>query len=224
MSTLLAIDTATEACSVALDVNGETLSEWALIPRQHSEMILPMVDRLLASAGLVLSQVDGIAFGRGPGAFTGVRIATAIVQGLAFATDKPVLPISTLAALAQQAARCHQATRVLAAIDARMDEIYWAGYHCSDDGVVEIIPEQVCAPEQVVLPADTQGWMGIGTGWGLGSRIPLSPARVEVDAYPLAEDIVRLAVPLFEQGKSVAAAQALPVYLRDRVAKKRHER
>ncbi|WP_426417309.1 tRNA (adenosine(37)-N6)-threonylcarbamoyltransferase complex dimerization subunit type 1 TsaB [Aestuariirhabdus sp. LZHN29] len=224
MSTLLAFDTATEACSVALDLNGDISSEWALIPRQHSEQILPMIDRLLASAGITLSQVDAIAFGRGPGAFTGVRIATAIVQGLAFAADKPVVPVSTLAALAQQAVRRHRAQKILAAIDARMDEVYWAGYEVVDDALVEVVTEQVCAPELVQLPACRDGWVGVGTGWGFSDRIALLPDRVEVDVYPHAEDIVRLAQPSFCRGEAVEASLALPVYLRNQVAKKRHER
>ena len=122
---LLALDTATEACSVALNIDGELTEHYELLPRRHSRELLPMVEKIIAAAGLSLTQLDAVAFGCGPGAFTGLRVATAMAQGLAFGADLPVIPVSTLAALAQQAHRCYQSTHVLAAIDARMDEVYW---------------------------------------------------------------------------------------------------
>ncbi len=128
MTTLLALDTATEACSVALLHDGRVLSHYEVIPRMHAQRLLPMIKDLLAEAGVALSAVDGIAFGRGPGAFTGVRIAIGVVQGLAFALERPVLPVSTLAVLAQRALREQGAQQVAAAIDARMDEVYWGCY------------------------------------------------------------------------------------------------
>ncbi|SQF87684.1 M22 peptidase YeaZ [Pseudomonas taetrolens] len=128
MSTLLALDTATEACSVALLHDGKVTSHYEVIPRLHAQKLLPMIKDLLAEAGVELSAVEAIAFGRGPGAFTGVRIAIGVVQGLAFALDRPVLPISNLAVLAQRAHREHGATQVASAIDARMDEVYWGCY------------------------------------------------------------------------------------------------
>lgn len=128
MSTLLALDTATEACSVALLHDGKVTSHYEVIPRLHAQKLLPMIQQLLADAGTTLQAVDAIAFGRGPGAFTGVRIAIGVVQGLAFALERPVLPVSDLAVLAQRAYREHGVSQVAAAIDARMDEVYWGCY------------------------------------------------------------------------------------------------
>ena len=128
MTTLLALDTATEACSVALLHDGRVLSHYEVAPRMHAQRLLPMIQQLLGEAGIAASALDAIAFGRGPGAFTGVRIAIGVVQGLAFALDRPVLPVSNLAVLAQRALREQGATQVAAAIDARMDEVYWGCY------------------------------------------------------------------------------------------------
>ncbi|MCL6417137.1 tRNA (adenosine(37)-N6)-threonylcarbamoyltransferase complex dimerization subunit type 1 TsaB [Aestuariirhabdus sp. Z084] len=224
MTTILAFDTSTEACSVALDIDGDRISNWELVPRQHSEKILPMIDSVLADAGISINVVDALAFGRGPGAFTGVRIATAIVQGLAFAADKPVVPVSTLAALAQQGVRRFQAEHILASIDARMDEVYWAAYSLTDGVLQTRVHEQVTPPETVVSLEALDECFGIGTGWSYCERIPLNPQKVVADAYPHAEDIVALAGDAFARGEAVSAEFALPVYLRDKVAKKRHER
>ena len=138
MTTLLALDTATEACSVALLHDGRVLSHYEVIPRMHAQRLLPMIKDLLAEAGVALSAVDGIAFGRGPGAFTGVRIAIGVVQGLAFALERPVLPVSTLAVLAQRALREQGAQQVAAAIDARMDEVYWGCYR-AEQGEMRLV-------------------------------------------------------------------------------------
>lgn len=145
MSTLLALDTATEACSVALLHDGKVTSHYEVIPRLHAQKLLPMIKQLLEDAGTSLSAVDAIAFGRGPGAFTGVRIAIGVVQGLAFALERPVLPVSNLAVLAQRALREHGARQVAAAIDARMDEVYWGCYRETDGemrlaGVEAVLP------------------------------------------------------------------------------------
>ena len=152
---LLAIDTATEACSAALYIDGNILEKYEVAPRQHAELILPMIDALLAEAELELASLDGLAFGRGPGAFTGVRIATGIVQGLAFASDLPVVPVSTLAAMAQGAA--NQSNTILSAIDARMGEIYWAIFTVGDDGLVKPqSDEQVTKPEVLNIEIETE--------------------------------------------------------------------
>ncbi|HWQ94164.1 MAG TPA: tRNA (adenosine(37)-N6)-threonylcarbamoyltransferase complex dimerization subunit type 1 TsaB, partial [Gammaproteobacteria bacterium] len=162
---LLAIDTSTEACSAALLIGTETREHFKLAPREHAKLILPMVDKLLAEAGLSLSQLDAIAFGRGPGSFTGLRIAAGVAQGLAFGADVPVLPISTLAALAQGAYTDLGATRVLTALDARMSEVYWGVYQINGAGVMELHgAEEVCAPGNVSLPLDGE-WVGAGSGW-----------------------------------------------------------
>ncbi|MDP2243706.1 tRNA (adenosine(37)-N6)-threonylcarbamoyltransferase complex dimerization subunit type 1 TsaB [Pseudomonas sp.] len=220
MTTLLALDTATEACSVALLHDGQVISHYEVIPRLHAQRLLPMIRDLLAQAGVPLSALDAIAFGRGPGAFTGVRIAVGVVQGLAFALDRPVLPVSNLAVLAQRALREYGAVQVAAAIDARMDEVYWGCYR-SENGEMRLAGgEVVSPPEQVVLPPDATGdWFGAGTGWGtFAARIPLIPYEQDGAMLPHAEDVLSLARFAWARGEAVVADDALPVYLRDKVA------
>ncbi len=147
MTTLLALDTATEACSVALLHDGKVLSHYEVIPRLHAQRLLPMIKTLMAEAGIAMSALDAIAFGRGPGAFTGVRIAIGVVQGLAFALERPVLPVSNLAVLAQRAWREHGVSQVASAIDARMDEVYWGCYHETAGEMRLLGDEAVMAPE-----------------------------------------------------------------------------
>lgn len=147
MSTLLALDTATEACSVALLHDGKVTSHYEVIPRLHAQKLLPMIKQLLEDAGTTLAAVDAIAFGRGPGAFTGVRITIGVVQGLAFALERPVLPVSNLAVLAQRALREHGASQVAAAIDARMDEVYWGCYRETAGEMRLVGAEAVLAPK-----------------------------------------------------------------------------
>ncbi len=220
MSKILALDTATEACSVALYCDGEIRENFQVLPRLHSQRILPMIEQLLADAGLTLKALDALAFGRGPGAFTGLRIATGMMQGLAFGADLPVCAISSLAALAQQGQRLQGASKVLAAIDARMDEVYWGEFALVDGLMQPTGAEAVCAPEQV--PLSDAEW-GIGSGWQLVDRFGFAPARLDPEGLPMAQDIARLAVAELAAGRAVAAEQAQPVYLRDKVAKKKHE-
>ncbi|MGH8352355.1 MAG: tRNA (adenosine(37)-N6)-threonylcarbamoyltransferase complex dimerization subunit type 1 TsaB [Pseudomonas sp.] len=220
MTTLLALDTATEACSVALLHEGKVLSHYEVIPRLHAQRLLPMIQDLLAEAGVALSALDAIAFGRGPGAFTGVRIAVGVVQGLAFALERPVLPISNLAVLAQRAWREYGASQVAAAIDARMDEVYWGCYR-QEQGEMRLAGvEAVLPPEQASLPRDASGdWFGAGTGWGsYGARIPVALSGQDAAMLPHAQDLLSLAGFAWARGEAVAADQAQPVYLRDKVA------
>lgn len=219
MTTLLALDTATEACSVALLHEGKVLSHYEVIPRLHAQKLLPMIQTLLAEAGIALSAVDAIAFGRGPGAFTGVRIAIGVVQGLAFALERPVLPVSNLALLAQRALREHGAEQVAAAIDARMDEVYWGCYQQSAGEMRLLGNEAVLAPEQVSLPAGVGGdWFGAGTGWGYAERLPVAVSGQDAGLLPHALDLLTLAQFAWVRGEGIAADQAQPVYLRDKVA------
>ncbi|MCO8166054.1 tRNA (adenosine(37)-N6)-threonylcarbamoyltransferase complex dimerization subunit type 1 TsaB [Pseudomonas sp. 21LCFQ010] len=219
MTTLLALDTATEACSVALLHDGKVLSHYEVAPRLHAQKLLPMIQDLLAQAGLPKSAVDAIAFGRGPGAFTGVRIAIGVVQGLAFALDRPVLPVSNLAVLAQRALREHGASQVAAAIDARMDEVYWGCYRASAGEMCLIGEEAVLPPEQASLPADASGdWFGAGTGWGYAPRLPVQLSGCDAGMLPHAEDLLSLATFAWQRGAAMPADQAQPVYLRDKVA------
>lgn len=221
MTTLLALDTATEACSVALLHDGRVYSHYEVIPRLHAQRLLPMIQQLLGEAGVALSALDGIAFGRGPGAFTGVRIAIGVVQGLAFALERPVLPISDLAVLAQRAHREQGAERVAIAIDARMDEVYW-GCYALDEGEMRLCgAEAVLSPERAELPRQAQpaDWFAAGTGWGtFAGRLPQGLAGSAPALLPHAEDLLALALPAWRRGEAVAAEQAQPVYLRDNVA------
>ncbi len=220
MTTLLALDTATEACSVALLHDGRVLSHYEVIPRMHAQRLLPMIKDLLAQAGVALSAVDGIAFGRGPGAFTGVRIAIGVVQGLAFALERPVLPVSTLAVLAQRALREQGAQQVAAAIDARMDEVYWGCYRAEQGEMRLVGQEAVLPPEHVLLPAGVAGdWYAAGTGWGsYGERLPVLAHGAPQVLLPHAQDLLALANFAWARGEALPADMAQPVYLRDKVA------
>ncbi|SIR97453.1 tRNA threonylcarbamoyladenosine biosynthesis protein TsaB [Aquipseudomonas alcaligenes] len=220
MTTLLALDTATEACSVALLHDGKVLSHYEVAPRLHAQRLLPMIQDLLGEAGLALSALDAIAFGRGPGAFTGVRIAIGVVQGLAFALDRPVLPVSNLAVLAQRALREHGAQQVAAAIDARMDEVYW-GCYAAERGEMRLQGvEAVLPPESARLPRGAAGdWFAAGTGWSTyGARIVLQPCGSEPAMLPHSQDLLSLATFAWARGEALPADQAQPVYLRDNVA------
>lgn len=224
---ILALDTATEACSVALMQGDDLIDVSELAPRRHAERVLPMAEALLAEAGLTRSHIDGIAVGRGPGAFTGVRLAVSVAQGLAFALDIPVVTVSSLAALAMEAPADDAVT--LAVIDARMGEIYAGCFRRGDDGlVVALDDERVCKAEDLVLPS-APAWNVVGTGWGeyesaLRDKLPSPPCWVESQRYPQARHVARLAVPRFAAGDTLSPEQALPVYLRDKVAQTLRER
>lgn len=251
---ILAIETATEACSAALyvgnqsvawtkavgrvqdpghadalpelqlDVNDQYISEYEICPREHAVKILPMVQRLLSQAEISLSQLDAIAFGCGPGAFTGVRIATAVAQGLAYGAHRPLIPISTLAALARGACRQHAADHVAVAIDARLQQVYWGSYACMPDGDMALcLPERVCAPEQVELPSIETTWWAAGSGFSAYAdtlRKILASHRMsfeQVTSFPHAEDVAYLARFALSKGKICDPMHAIPVYLRDEV-------
>ncbi|MFI8481553.1 tRNA (adenosine(37)-N6)-threonylcarbamoyltransferase complex dimerization subunit type 1 TsaB [Pseudomonas sp. NPDC078700] len=220
MTTLLALDTATEACSVALLHDGKSISHYEVIPRQHAQRLLPMIKTLMAEANLPLSALDAIAFGRGPGAFTGIRIAIGVVQGLAFALDRPVIPVSNLAVLAQRSLREQGAVQVAAAIDARMDEVYWGCYQAQQGEMRLLGREAVLAPELAALPEGVSGdWFAAGTGWGtFAERINVQPSAQDPSMLPHAQDLLTLAQFAWARGESVVADQAQPVYLRDQVA------
>ena len=219
---LLAIDTTEETCSVALSIDGATLERFEVAPRRHSEMILPMMDGLLADAGIALVALDALAYARGPGSFTGLRIAASIAQGAAFGADLPVVPVSSLQALAQGCATAHGVDAVLAALDARMGEVYWGAFRQGEGAVMRPAGDEVvCAPADVPLPEGT-GWSAAGSGWQvyadvLGARCDLRAERF-ADARVHAAAVAQLAVVLYAEGRSVGAEQALPVYLRDQVA------
>lgn len=225
---LLALDTSTAACSVALISDNKITERYELAARQHNVLLLPMVQSVLDEAGITTSQLDALAFGCGPGSFTGVRIATSVVQGIGFAFDLPVVPISTLRALAQAGYRELQATQVLPSIDACINEVYWGCYIADKQGMmIAATAESVYAPSQVAVPDDSDsGWVGIGDGWDvyhalLQQRVGASLQKWVPHYYPRARDVAALAVYDYAAGKAVAAAQAMPVYLRDNIVKVR---
>jgi tRNA threonylcarbamoyladenosine biosynthesis protein TsaB len=224
---ILAIDTSTENCSVAL-LDGDALyTRSELAPRGHADNVLPMVDSVLKEAQLSLNDLDALAFGRGPGSFTGVRIGIGMAQGLAFGADLPMIGISTLQAMAQASYRVHGATHVACAIDARMSEVYWGRFELTDDGewrLVEpecVVPPQVLA-EQLATSSDT--WVQAGTGWAAYTeslaQLPINTTEGDV-LYPEAEDIVILAKRAYAKGEFTSAEHSEPTYLRDNVAWKK---
>ena len=226
---ILAIDTATEACSAALLIDGEMIADYKIAPREHSRLILKMIDALLAKAGITIAEVDAVAFGRGPGSFMGVRIAAGVVQGIAFAHDIPVIPVSTLKATAQRAYEQTQNKNILVAIDARMDEVYWCDYYLDNNRWLSDGDERVISPDKVTLPerlhqSDISS-VGAGTGWNTYKERLLQTTSCKLqtilpECLPSAEVIVKLAAAELTAGNTVTAAEAIPVYLRNDVARK----
>jgi len=216
---LLALDTSTDACTVAVWVDGAVHEQFEIA--QQSARILPMVDAVLAEAGVTLTQLDALAFGRGPGSFTGLRIAAGVAQGLAFGADLPVVPVSSLAALAQG----QNVARVLAGFDARIRQVYWGAYVRNAEGIVELQGEEgVYAPERIPLPAGAD-WLGAGSGWdqypdALLERLGTCVTEWRKQCFPRARDVAELGADGFKKGRAVAPELALPVYLRDEVAVK----
>lgn len=214
---LLALDTSTDACTVALAIDGKTIERFAL-GGNHSERILPMVQELLAEGGLSLRQLDTIAFGRGPGSFTGLRIAAGVTQGLAFGAGLPVVPVSSLAALAQGGG----AEKVLAAFDARMQQVYWGAYVRGADSLVELEGDEVVvAPRDVPIP-QRDDWLGAGSGWDqyhteLLARLAGKVTDWRAVRHPHAADVARLAESALRAGQTIAPDQAVPIYIRDNV-------
>ncbi|MGE0113689.1 MAG: tRNA (adenosine(37)-N6)-threonylcarbamoyltransferase complex dimerization subunit type 1 TsaB [Steroidobacteraceae bacterium] len=217
---LLAIDTATEQCSVAL-LHGAALFERCVrTPRGHADMVLPMVQEVMSEAGLGFTQLDAIAFGRGPGAFTGVRMAIGVAQGLAYAADLPLLPVSDLAAVAQQvAASLSAGAHMLVCMDARMGEVYSGQFVLTADGLVSpVAAERVCPPEHIDTAANELA-MGAGTGFRAYPVLSARYAGLPLldDILPRAVEIVRLGLRGWRAGLAVNAELAAPVYLRDQV-------
>lgn len=191
--------------------------------QRHSELVLPMIEVLLTEAGLQLASLDGIAFGAGPGSFTGLRIACGVAQGLALGAGVPVIPVGTLLALAHAS----NAARVLACLDARMGEIYHAAYERHANGWRETVVPNVCRANQAP-EVENGGWTGIGSGFAayggeLAERYRAQLAAVDANAYPHARAIAELALPQLNAGRGLPAEQAVPLYVRDRVALKMHE-
>lgn len=219
---ILAIDTATDACSAALMIEGNIITQYEVAPQQHARLILPMIESLLNTADITLNALDALAFGRGPGSFTGVRIASSVIQALAFGADLQVIPVSSLQALAQSAYRHYQATTVCAAIDARMQEIYYGCYQFSLSAKCLLpLTSETLAKSDAISLTIPENAVGIGSGWStkLSDTIhSLAFKEIYPAHYPNAEDILPLAEYYYKQGKVVPAEEALPVYMRDNVA------
>jgi len=206
-----AFETSTEWCSVALWLDGEIAGIEELAGNRHSERVLPMLEELFRMNHVAAPQLDAVAFGAGPGSFTGLRIACGVAQGIAFARGIPALGISTLEALAEESG----ATRVAACLDARMREVYFAALERSGGRWREVIPALCAAPADLPRPPG-EGWVGCGNGFAAYG--PLGLARVNPEVHPSAVAVARLAAPRLAAGEGVDAAQATPVYVRDKVA------
>lgn len=221
---VLALESSTEYCSVALWQNGNITSRSELAGQKHSEVLIEMLDGLLRGENVKLAQVDGIAFGMGPGSFTGVRIACGVAQGLALGADLPVVGVCTLQALAQASGH----NKVIAALDARMAEVYHAAYERRGETWVTVCEPSLCLPQNVPQVSGS-GWFGAGSGFtvhgvALGERYAGQFAGSDAQAVPQASAIAVLAASRFAAGQGVDAAQAMPLYLRDKVALKTSER
>ena len=219
---LLAIETATEAVSVALSINDDVIDRYEHAPRQHAELLLPWIEEILAEAGICFNSLDAIAFSRGPGSFTSLRIGIGVVQGLAWASDVPVIPVSSLAATAQ-AAFNEGINSAIVALDARMNEVFTGVFAANSDGIMmPTATERVCAPGDVQAPQNTDTH---AVGIGFERYQPLRElsaqlAGTRADIWPRASSVLTLARDWLLRNTPLPAEQAQPVYLRDNVAKK----
>lgn len=218
---LLAIETSSVACSVALNIDGNISSVHQITPKQQSQKILACIQELLTSAQLSLEQLNGIVYGCGPGSFTGIRIASSVAQGLAFGANLPVYPISSLAGLAQTAYQSEGQTDMLVAVDARVGQIYWAAYSVNNSGVVSCaVNDQIGTPNSIELPNISINWCGVGDAWELyqeqlTGKLGFFPHNVYPHCLATAHAILTLAEHRIQQGeKGVNANEAYPVYLR----------
>ena len=223
---LLAIETATETVSVALSINGEVRERYEHAPRQHAELLLPWVEQMMAEAQLGFGSLDAIAFSRGPGSFTSLRIGIGVVQGLAWASDVPVIPVSSLAATAQSAYN-EDINSALIALDARMNEVFAGVFEANSNGIMTSAgPEQVCPPGDVKAPENLE-MHGVGIGFDRYAELKqLSQQLVGVraDIWPKASSVLTLAEDWLLNHEALPAEQAQPVYLRDNVAVKTADR
>lgn len=217
---ILAIDAATEACSVALKVDDQVISKFEIAPQQHSQKLLPFVDEVLAEAGIKLGQLDAIAYGQGPGSFTGVRIGVSVTQGLAFGADLPVVGISNLAIMAQQAIAQHNSEKVVAAIDARMSEVYFAVYE-NQHGLASLSSQEIVKKPELLEAADNLNTAtAVGTGWQTYAEILQDKFGCQSSEIllPNAEFMLPLVQAELAAGKGKNAEFAQPNYVRDEVS------
>lgn len=225
MTRLLAIETSGEACSVALQIDDECIERFEHAPMQHAELLLPSVRSLLAGAGLPLRELDAIAFGRGPGSFTSLRIGIGVVQGLAWGAELPVVPVSSLAAAAQEAANDagRFSGRIRVAFDARMQEVYSADFRVGDGGTVRLEGRERVGPPAAMITGDEGPFIAVGNGF---DRFPeltewaKGAAQRYGTIWPRAAVVAQLALEHLRHHAPLPAMQAQPVYLRDKVAEK----
>jgi tRNA threonylcarbamoyladenosine biosynthesis protein TsaB len=229
MTKILALDASTDACSVALYLDGETSHVFELAAKSHTQRLLPMVDEILRAANCTLHDLDAIAFGRGPGSFTGLRICMGVVQGLAFGANLPVIPISTLQTMAQGfvAENSSSSLPVLVALDARMDEIYW-GLFSADKIPQALSAEFVMKPahlgEEELIARLNKKFIAIGPGWHYADLVSVAPESIIQDVHPNALYMLPLAVDAFNKGQTQSILDAQPVYLRDSVSWQKRQR
>ena len=232
-STLLCLDTSTEACSVALQYRGSIFSRFEVASRKHTRLLLPMIDDVLAEARLDLSSINALGFTVGPGSFTGVRIGFGVAQGIAYGADLPVVPVSSLEAMAVSA--CHRfkfpvGSLLLSIMDARMDECYWALFCVADNNELQrLCNDSLCAPEQInlniaFLSHENSDLHLIGDGWNYADRLSLQPASVAAEFYPDAKAVLTIAVNKFDEGAFENIERVQPLYLRDRITWKKRRR
>jgi tRNA threonylcarbamoyladenosine biosynthesis protein TsaB len=212
---LLALETSGPALSLALKVDDQVVSIHHLMPQQQTHFILPEIDQLLKSNNVKLNHLDAIAFGCGPGSFTGIRIAASVAQGLAFPFQIPLIPISSLKILAATAYQERQWSKVLIAVDARMQEVYWAQYEMKQGVPVLLGSESVIKPKAIAFPA-TDEWYAVGDGWGIYSQeMNFNPLARDVKLLPNAAALISLAEVCFKEGETLSCLEAFPHYIRN---------
>lgn len=224
---ILALDTSSKACSIAVAFEDKIYSRHILAPMQQAQTILPLLDELLKSAELTLKDINGIAFGRGPGSFTGLRIAVSVAQGLGYALNIPLISISSLATIAQSAFLEKKWKNMLVATDARLNEVYAGAYQINSKGLAELIEtEKVISPKQLKVPDENSSkWFGVGDGWvTYSSQICCQVIEIHGNCDPDARAMLMLAREKWQSGDVISAEKALPVYLRDEVAVKSNKR
>ena len=230
MSLILSLDSSTDACSVALNADGRLDARFELAAKSHTQRLLPMVDELLKSNDLGLQELDAIAFGRGPGSFTGLRICMGIVQGLAFGAQLPVIPVSTLEAMALGYYRANPdaSLPVLVSLDARMEEVYWGLFTRKGDGVETLSEEFAMKPEllseQPAIRSLAGQFIAVGPGWHYPAMQLLAADTIVVDAQPRAEDMALIAAQVWSVGGAMDVLDAQPVYLRDTISWQKRQR
>jgi tRNA threonylcarbamoyladenosine biosynthesis protein TsaB len=216
---ILAIETSTTACSVALLIEDEIKFLHKIAPMQQAKLILPMINDILESNNIKLNQLDALAFGCGPGSFTGVRIAISVMQGLAYASQIPLISISSLAAVAQAAYTDLGWKKLLVAMDARINEVYYGAYQINEHGLAYLIGEETVCPPQQVKFSEENDWYGVGNGWQVyHEQLAKQPVAIDDTRLPLATAVALLAKQKHQERDWVSPAEALPVYLRNNVA------